>query len=102
MIRSQAQKTRLKEVLEAIEARKKMIKEIGYGNGDDKRLEEKLKVARTRLAELQAKSGRIEDLERQLKVAQERNADLKDLNGKSDVGEGWQSKSKPKRRLSRR
>lgn len=88
-----------------------MIKEIGYGNGDDKRLEEKLKAARARHAELQAKDTRIDDLERQLKGAQERNADVKmegwskDSSRKSDVevkAEPLQSKKVPKRRSSRR
>lgn len=105
-VRSQAQ-NRLKEVSEAIEARKKMIKESGYGNGDDKRLEEELKVARDRLADLQAKHARIDHLKHQLKVAQNRNADLKMknwMNGSNEQSdaelnaESLQPKRVPKRR----
>lgn len=94
-------------MLQAIEARKKMIKEIGYGNGDEKGLEEKLEVARARLADLQAKKAKIDDLERQLKVTQQRNADLKmknwqkELNGESEAAP-LQLKPVPKRRSSRR
>lgn len=53
------------------------MEEVGYGNGDDKRLEKQVKEARARLAELVAKDEKITDLKRQLKMEQERNADLK-------------------------
>lgn len=62
------------------------MKEIGYGNGGDKRLEEKLKVARARYAELQAKVAK----------EQERNADN---NVKSEPKK--ESKKKPKKRSTK-
>lgn len=83
---------RIKELRQAIEVRKKMMKEIGFGNGGDKRLEEKLKVARARYAELQAKVAK----EQQLKTQQEWNADS---NAKSEPKK--ESKQKPKKRSAK-
>lgn len=68
------------------------MKEIGYGNGGDKRLEEKLKVARARYAELQAKVAK----EQEFKTQQERNADN---NVKSEPKK--ESKKKPKKRSTK-
>lgn len=72
---------RVNELSQAIEARKKMMKKIGYGNGDDKRLEQQVKVARARYAELQEKFAK----KQQLKDEQECSADLN-------------AKSKPKKK----
>lgn len=43
-----------------------MMRDIGYGNGDNKRLEEKLKLARARHAELQAKVAEKQQLKTEL------------------------------------
>lgn len=82
----------MKELRQAIEARKNMMKEIGYGNGGDKQLEEKLKVARARYAELQAKVAK----KQQLKTQHEWNADG---NAKSEPKK--ESKQKPKKRSAK-
>lgn len=70
---------------------------VGYGKGDDERLDEQLKMARARLAELTVKGTKIGDLKRQLKVEQERNADLKVNSWQKDADQSKKSLRRSRR-----
>lgn len=82
-----------------------MMKEVGYGNDAVKRLEEEVKKARARLAELIDKNTKVIGLKQQVKVEQEHNADLKVKSWQNDSDQSKKEPEellKPKRRTSRR
>lgn len=79
-----------------------MVKETGHKYRDDNHSEEELRVAHSRLAELQAKMAKISDSKHSLKTKVERNSDLKLESWQKDSAQSEKQPKQLKRRSTRK